>query len=285
MSRVAPNRANSKGRRQLGKGSLDDHLHEQLSKILISLAHLLLRNGYGYSKINAVTKAAFVKAAAELHKETHKKRNIARIATLTGLTRLEVSRLLRSGAEASPGNVVQLNRAVRVAEGWVSDREFASFKNKPRRLPFSGPEGSFTKLVRKYSGDIPARAMAEEMRRLGMVSVDSGKTMRLVRSQISASRSTISSLRAMAPWVRFLTFRTENGASEQFRSKADFIRMSFDSLPQVRAAIREVETRRAAFIDGLLALTTGPSANNGYEISVSVALAATHPKRVARNKQ
>lgn len=285
MSRVIRKKTKQNRRRQANNGSLDDHLHEQLTQILISLAQLLLRNGYGYSKVNAVTKTAFVKAAADLHGETNRKRSIARIAALTGLTRLEVSRQLKAQSTSEIGDLAEINRAVRVAEGWQSDRGYAVASNKPRKLPFSGAKQSFTKLVQRYSGDIPVRAMAEEMKRLGLVTIDAGNNVSLVRSRLPVSRATISSLKAITPWIKSLSFRSNAGEPEQFSSKTDRIRMKFESLPQVRAAIREVETRRAAFVAGLVALSSASTAEDMFETSVSVALAASHPKRVKRKKQ
>jgi hypothetical protein len=44
---------------------------------------------------------------------------------------------------------------------------------QPRDLPFDGPL-SFAELVRRYSGDLPARAVLDELLRVGIVAETSG---------------------------------------------------------------------------------------------------------------
>ena len=60
------------------------------------------------------------------------------------------------------------NRAVRVASGWCRDVRFTQGGGVPRPLPFEG-EISFTELAKTYSGDIPARAVLDELIRVGTV--------------------------------------------------------------------------------------------------------------------
>jgi hypothetical protein len=79
-----------------------------------------------------------------------------------------VKRLLESNAFAST-NLGQ-TAVERVVDGWRVDREFLNHAGKPRILPISGARRSFARLVRKYGGDIPHRAVLEELRRLGAVS-------------------------------------------------------------------------------------------------------------------
>jgi hypothetical protein len=82
-----------------------------------------------------------------------------------------VKRLLESNAFAST-NLGQ-TAVERVVDGWRVDREFLNHAGRPRILPIAGARRSFARLVKKYGGDIPHRAVLEELRRLGAVS-DSG---------------------------------------------------------------------------------------------------------------
>lgn len=61
------------------------------------------------------------------------------------------------------------NRAARVITGWVRDKEFHDKAGDPFALPVEGENASFGALVRCYSGDIPVRAMLDELLRVGAV--------------------------------------------------------------------------------------------------------------------
>ena len=60
------------------------------------------------------------------------------------------------------------NRASRVIKGWISDDDFTERDGEARVLPFDG-EKSFTELVKRYSGDAPARAVLDELERVGAI--------------------------------------------------------------------------------------------------------------------
>ena len=59
----------------------------------------------------------------------------------------------------------------RVIGGWRSDRRFTNGAGNPRTLRISGSEPSFILLARKYAGDIPYRAVLDELLRIRAVDV------------------------------------------------------------------------------------------------------------------
>ena len=69
---------------------------------------------------------------------------------------------------------------MRVVSGWMNDREFLDDQGKPACLPLDGSRGSFNALVRKYSGDIPVRAMRAMLEEGRTIAVE-GTTVRLIR--------------------------------------------------------------------------------------------------------
>ena len=93
--------------------------------------------------------------------------NHSRVAAQTGLTRADVKRLLRHNVFTSAHR--SQTPVERVIDGWRSDREFATRPGHPKRLQISGLRGSFARLVRKYGGDVPHRAVLDELRRIGAV--------------------------------------------------------------------------------------------------------------------
>ena len=92
--------------------------------------------------------------------------NHSRVAAQTGLTRAEVKRFLKYNAFSSP--VFGQTPVERVIEGWRTDRRFA-LRGQPKPLAIYGEKDSFEHLVRKFGGDVPHRAVLDELRRIGAV--------------------------------------------------------------------------------------------------------------------
>jgi hypothetical protein len=265
------------------EGVLESHL----SRVLLSIATLLIGSGYAYSKLSKLAREAFVEAASSILREEKRKVNIARIAASTGLTRTEVSKIVRRSERnytlerSDPGS-----RPANVAAGWISDKYFLDSRNKPRPLPFKGGRFDFTALVRKYSGDIPVRAMMIEMRRLGMVSQDAHGVVRLVRPAIEISKTTVSAMQAVSPWVGLLGESARERTLGTLNSNTHKIDLHFDSLPQVNMVMRQLRKRRVAFIQGLSELGTRTQKDGNLSLRITVAVATAKPTQAkAKTKQ
>jgi hypothetical protein len=270
----------STGRHDQKPFSDASRLERHLARILSSLATLLLRHGYGYAPISRLTKIAFVEAAGASDKKGNSKTNIARIAALTGLTRIEVSRLVRNRVQAIQDDT-NLNRATRVANGWLQDSQFRDQNNRPRELPFTYGRGGFGRLVKKYSGDIPVRAMFTEMKRLGMVRLSNTNKVTLIRNRPSLPKSTVDAIRAISPWVNVLAEPKDSPSESNLSSTTEQLKIYFDSFSQVLAATRELEQRRKSFTEGIEQLGTRSCMTGKHMLTVYVAVAAAHPKRMA----
>ncbi len=148
-------------------------LHQALSRILRPLARLLLRNGIPYGEFAELLKRAYVEAALEDFPDGRRRPTDSRAAVMTGLTRKEVKRQreILTGEDAGARDVLHTNRASRVVSGWVHDAAFQTRDGEAAMLAFDGP-GSFSELVKRYSGDMPPRAVLDELLRVGVVSVD-----------------------------------------------------------------------------------------------------------------
>lgn len=140
---------------------------EVLQELLTELAFVLLPRGMTPKRLNEMVRAAFVQVAADISRLRNGKVNQSRVAAQTGLGRADVKRLLRHQAPSCARD--SQTPVERVIEGWRTDPEFAARPGKPRRLSVCGSRCSFARLVRKYGGDVPARAVLEELRRIGAV--------------------------------------------------------------------------------------------------------------------
>ena len=145
-----------------------DALHWAIRTLLRPLVRILLRNGVPFRAFAEHAKKAYVDVAlAELALEDRKP-SLSRASVITGLTRKDVSRLAHQ-ANPDPGIAERYNRAARVISGWVRDRTYRDARGRPGSLPLEDGKRSFAELVRRYSGDMPARAVLDELLRVGAV--------------------------------------------------------------------------------------------------------------------
>ena len=141
-----------------------------LQELLTELAFMLLPRGMTPKRFGELARSAFVQAAANMSKLRNGKVNHSRIAAQTGLSRANVKRLLRSNVFDSVRPDQTPVR--RVINGWRTDRKFVNRVGRPKRLKISGSSVSFISLVKKYGGDVPHRAVLDELRRIGAVNGD-----------------------------------------------------------------------------------------------------------------
>ena len=112
-------------------------------------------------------KQAYVLVARKEFGISGKEATTSRIAILTGLTRKEVQALLDMPVNREGRYEDEYNRAARVITGWLRDPDFGDGKGHPSPLRMAGKRLSFGALVKRYSGDIPVRAMLDELIRVG----------------------------------------------------------------------------------------------------------------------
>jgi len=147
-------------------------LEQALSRILDSLAPLLLDARVTPAAVAEAAKLSLVRAAAERSRMGSGRVNHSLVATLTGLTRVEVRRLLTTAPRrrrATSRTAIHADRAERVLVGWRTDRAFRDRDGRPRSLARrNGPDG-FPDLVRRFSGDMPPAAVLRELQRIEAV--------------------------------------------------------------------------------------------------------------------
>jgi hypothetical protein len=152
--------------------------HRAIEKAVLQLlrpvVRLLLRHGVSFSAFQTLAKQAYVQAALTDFALPGKKPSVSRASILTGLTRKDVQRLLSEAPAASEEPAGRHNRAVRVLGGWTRDADFRGPDGQPRPLLVDGSESAdgepgFAALVRRHGADVPARAVLDELLRVGAV--------------------------------------------------------------------------------------------------------------------
>ena len=176
------------------------HGHAALQELLIELALTLLPRGMTPKMFGEISRYAFAYAAARISQHSNGKVNHSRVAALTGLSRADVKRLLEGGDSAVPAGRSKQMPIERVLNGWRADRRFTDREGNPKPLRISGPSRSFARLARIYGGDVPHRAVLDELHRIGAVRRE-GKNVILKMTRMRPQRNRFASLSSVLPAI------------------------------------------------------------------------------------
>ena len=153
-----------------------------MAALLDPLARLAVARGLTCASVEDLLKAAFVEAARRAQPESAGERIVSRVATATGLSRREVTRLLDAPDVLPPARPAP---ATQLFTRWQADPSLHDARGRPLPLPRTGPAPSFEALARAVTQDVHPRSLLDELRRLGLVAVD-GETVTLLRDSVVA---------------------------------------------------------------------------------------------------
>ena len=160
-------------------------LTKAIAKIMRPLVKLLLNQGIAFDALSDQLKVLYVDVAQRDFSIAGKKQTISRISTITGLSRKEVKKAMSMNELNLDLVSQQYNRAARVISGWIRDKQFLDKKGSPIELDIEKGDISFSVLVKRYSGDIPPRAIADELIRVGAIKcLKNGKIKLIKRAYI-----------------------------------------------------------------------------------------------------
>ncbi len=160
-------------------------LNAAITQVLRPLFRVLLRHHVSFGAFEDLAKRAYIDVVISDFGIPGKKPSISRASILSGLTRKEVQRLMSEPAESAAVDREQYNRAARVLTAWTRDPEFVDARGEPQALDPQDGSASFAELVRRHSGDVPVRAVLDELLRVGAVRrSDDGKLELVVRAYV-----------------------------------------------------------------------------------------------------
>ena len=139
-----------------------ERLLQAIARILRPLVRIALRNGVPSDAVTELVRKVYVDVAANEFRLEGRRRTLSRISVITGLNRKEVSRLMKLIEDNDDHMEVRRNRAAHVLSAWLRDEDFHDRKGDPLDLPFTG-DVSFSELVKRHSGDMKPRAIADEL--------------------------------------------------------------------------------------------------------------------------
>ncbi len=212
-------------------------------RILKPLIRILLRNGIAYATFADIARKVYVDSGFDEAKRQGKKQTVSNVSIITGINRKEVKRLHEALAYSTDSSLKKFNRIVRVLAGWQHDDEFMDEDAEPRDLLLEGDHGSFTRLVRRYSGDMPVVAMLNALIDSGNIKViDNGNIQLVNRNYLPASDSE-EKLNILgidtAEFIRTIDHNLNAKDSDDawFQRKASNTHVKIDALPKLKMRI------------------------------------------------
>ena len=143
-----------------------------LSDLLEPLAGFVFDAGISTNELQSLFRVAAVNSVANRQREVSRRINISGIAASTGLSRAEISRILK--AEKPPraaGSDGKLQATNRILKMWHYDPNYTNSNGQPADLKIFGSGQTFDSLVIRYGRGIPTRAMLDELSRTGSVEI------------------------------------------------------------------------------------------------------------------
>ena len=200
-------------------------------RMMRPLVRVLLRSGMTFKTFSDLAKRVFVEVGMAEFAIEGKRQTISRVAILTGLSRKEVQRVLNERTPKDAETHERYNRASRVVAGWVRDGEFTNDKGEPAALLLEGTP-SFAQLVKRYSGDIPARAVLDELLRVGAVRSIKGGRIKLVSRAYVPRTSNLDKLAILGTDVAYLIKTIDHNMEYGERDPYFQRKVMYDNVPQ-----------------------------------------------------
>ncbi len=215
-------------------------------RLLRPLVRILLREGISYKTFVDLVKWVYVDVAMEEFGIEGRKQSISRVSVITGLSRKEVLRVRRLERPDDSASTERYNRAARVIAGWRRDKDFLDAKGRPASLPMSGRGATFTGLVRRFSGDVPVRALLDELIRIGAVKRLRNDRIRLLARVYVPEGSDVDKLQILGTDVSYLIatidHNLQHGDSIPFFQRKVF----YDNVPdEALPKFRRLSTKKA----------------------------------------
>jgi hypothetical protein len=223
-----------------------------VTNILRPLVRLLLRNGVPYRTFSDIAKRVYVDVATAEFSIPGRKQSKSRVSILTGLSRKDVLRVRRLPANDDLGAGARYNRAARVIAGWVRDRRFRDDSGNPGELPFEQGTASFRDLVKTYSGDAPARAVLDELLRVGTVQRTPGGKIRLLERSYVPKTGEIDKIGILgvdaSDLIATIDHNIHHPGTQFFQRKVCYDNLPIEVLPELK---KKAADRGQTFLESL----------------------------------
>lgn len=228
-------------------------LHSAVMHLLRPLVRILLNHGVPFSTFAEIARWVYVEVADKEFGIEGRKQTDSRISVITGLTRKDVARIKQVEKPEDRASALSYNRAARVVSAWMREYPMEGTASGAAPLPLEGRR-SLSELVRRHSGDMPVRAVLDELVRVGAVRVrDDGEAQLLHRHYLPPQgerRKLVYLGDDVADLIATIGHNLQAKPSEtMFQRKVFYDNVPLEHLESVRAVARR---RGEAAIDQLV---------------------------------
>lgn len=164
-------------------------LLDAVRAVLRPLVRQLIAYGITYPAFSRLAKEVYIEVGRRHFTLDYKKQTDSRVALVTGITRKEIGQI-RRGQAPPPAERIALAVALpaRVVERWLAGPPYTAGDGRPYALPYEAADrASFTALVDECGGDIPPRAVLDELLRIGAATLTPRGSVRLAERTASAA--------------------------------------------------------------------------------------------------
>jgi len=219
-----------------------------LASMLQPLAGFVLDSGLSVRELEGLFRTAAVLTVAQRQRASQNRVNISGIAAATGIPRAEISQILRAPKRQTQAKLSTQTPINRILAAWHEEPGYQKPNGKPAELKLFGAHPSFECLVKKHGGGLPARAILDELVRVGAASVlDTekalAKSFAAIGSQLSPRAIHVFAEEALHLFS--VLSAVENSQGHNFLSVISAAHIDRSQLPLFR---REVAARAADFL-------------------------------------
>lgn len=256
-----------------------------MEPLLKQIASLAVRLGITPKEIANTLKLECVREAARHARLGNGRVNHSRVAVATGLTRAETRKLLAQVDEnRSRSALVTHHRAWHLVTAWLSDSQSRRRGVSRQQLSLRLTKNSFAELTRKYCGDIPEKAVLEELVRIGAVVVV-GDEVILKQDSFRQLRREIGQSKPVIRIASDLLQRAARGPGHRASSMRSVV-VPLASRADQAVKLQQIQTTLAAALAAIKSLGERPivrgrsrSGRLHTELNVSAIVTACMPTR------
>jgi len=221
-------------------------LIEALRAILEPLVRLLIANGVTFPAFSRIGKEVYIEVGTRDFSLSFKKQTDSRVALVTGITRKEIGQI-RRGQVPRPASQASRSYgiATRVISRWLAEDAYRDASGAPRPLPYDDTAGqpNFVGLVAEVGGDIPPRAVVDELIRVGAAELTGSGDVRLTQRAYIPASGAAAKLAILgsdaAELIRAIGHNIESPRESAFlQRKVFYDNIGADALADLRAKVR-----------------------------------------------
>ena len=221
-------------------------LFAAILRILRPLIRILLRNGIPYRTFADLAKWVYMDIARAEFGIEGRKQTDSRISIITGLSRKEVGRLKKSVHASDEEALFRYNRAARVIAGWVKDRRFVDGRKNPKPLRLEGEKSTFADLVKAYGGDVPTRAVLDELMSVSAVRMKKDGRIELLTTAFLPSGDEPAMLSILGTDTAHLIETIDHNISHKDNGRFFQRKVAYDNVPiEATETFRTLSTEKA----------------------------------------